>query len=178
MLLEYKGKQSTKEEQENFEELYAQAIANEINQQQVDFPNKEHFSIRNEVNNKYKDLYFKQAYYYKGDYKPNLSEEAIQEVESLVLDLKGQQEVADTIVEYYDKVEKQLRQTRANYKATKGLDKTKDSLERISASTLTAKDELQIAKEEADYEALGLSKNSKSFRQISRSACLLPCKKW
>ncbi|MFT5915485.1 MAG: putative membrane protein [Flammeovirgaceae bacterium] len=153
-LLEYKGRQSTKEEQKHFEETYSSMIASEINQQQVDFPNKEHFSIRNEVNNKYKELYFKQAYYYKGDYKPNLSEGAIQEVESVVMDLKGQQEVADTIIDYYDKVEKQLRQTRANYTVIKGLEKTKDSLERISASSLTAKDELQMAKEEAEYEAL------------------------
>ena len=153
LLLHYKGRQSTREEQTYFQELYGKLIENEIRQRKTDNPKMEHFTIRNHVNKEFKELYFKPSYYYKDDFKPEIMEETKLEVSGVITDLKGQQEVCDTIIEYYDKIEQQFRQTRENYKAKKGLNAAKESLEKISESSLIAKEELKDAQEEAAYEA-------------------------
>lgn len=152
LLLHYKGRQSTREEQTIFQELYGKLIENEIRQRSTDSPNTEHFTIRNQVNNEFKDLYFKPSYYYQEDFNEGLLPETIEEVKAVILDLKGQQEVCNTIIEYYTKVEKQFRQTRENYKAKLGIESAKESLEQISETSLLAKEELKMAQEEAAYE--------------------------
>ncbi|MGB0523062.1 MAG: hypothetical protein ACPGJS_08885 [Flammeovirgaceae bacterium] len=153
LLLHYKGRQSTREEQTQFQELYGKVIENEIRQRSTDNPTAEHFTIRNQVNNEFKELYFKPSYYYADDFKEGLLEETILEVQGVIDDLKGQQEVCDTIIEYYTKVEKQFRETRENYKAKIGLSTAQESLERISEQSFVAKEELKMAQEEAAYEA-------------------------
>lgn len=153
ILLHYKGRQSTREEQTQFQERYGKIIENEIRQRSTDNPNMEHFTIRNQVNNEFKELYFKPSYYYIDDFKAGMLDETIEEVKTVIDDLKGQQEVCDTIIEYYEKIERQFRETRENYKAKAGLGEAKDSLERISETSLIAKEELKDAQEEAAYEA-------------------------
>lgn len=153
LLLHYKGRQSTREDQTNFQELYGKIIENEIRQRTTDNPTTEHFTIRNQVNNEFKELYFKPSYYYQDDFKDGLLPETIDEVKNVINELKGQQEVCDTIIEYYEKVESQFRETRENYKAKIGIGNAKESLDRISESSFVAKEELKYAQEEAAYEA-------------------------